>query len=256
MVKGRIHSAVMWRWLLLFFTAFFAVQCSSDGPSSLPVVVVPTPTPISSPLPEAASVNYLALGDSYTIGASVCASCRFPEQLKRKLESAIPNLTVNLQLVAQSGWTTSNLISALQERNPANDKGMVTLLIGVNNQFQNREFSIYEREFPELVNRAIFLAKGDKSRVIVISIPDYAYTPFGQRSLNPDKISTEIDRYNAFAKSYCDRNAIKYVSITDITRQGVAEPYLVALDGLHPSEKAYALFVDRIFPFASAIVRK
>ena len=107
-----------------------------------------------------------------------------------------------------------------------------------------------------MVKTAITLAKGDKNSVIVISIPDYAYTPFGQRSINPTQISTEIDRYNAFAKSYCDTNGITFINITDITRQGLEETYLVATDGLHPSEKAYSLFVDRIASKASAIVQK
>lgn len=202
------------------------------------------------------NITYLALGDSYTIGQSVCATCRFPEQLKKRLETTTPGLTIDLKIIAQTGWTTTNLIKAINEQQPANNYQMVSLLIGVNNQFQNKDFSIYEREFPELVNRGIFLARGDKSRVIVVSIPDYAFTPFGQQSRNPEGISTDIDRYNAFAKRYCDANGIAFVNITDITRQGLKETYLVALDGLHPSEKAYELFVNRMVPLANIIVRK
>jgi lysophospholipase L1-like esterase len=167
-------------------------------------------------------------------------------QLKKKLESTIPNLSVDLKIIAQTGWTTSNLIQAIKEQQPTPDYKLVTLLIGVNNQYQNKEFSIYGSEFPQLVQTAITLAKGNKNNVIVVSIPDYSYTPFGQRSANPTQISTEIDRYNAFAKSYCDSNGIAFINITDITRQGLTDPNLVATDGLHPSEKAYSLFVDRI----------
>jgi lysophospholipase L1-like esterase len=127
---------------------------------------------------------------------------------------------------------------------------LVTLLIGVNNQYQNKAFSVYEKEFPELVNKAIALAKGDKSNLIVVSIPDYAYTPTGQRLGNPEKISTEIDNYNAFAQQYCLANKIEFVFITDITRKGLQNPLLVASDGLHPSELAYSYFVERILPKA------
>jgi acyl-CoA thioesterase-1 len=127
---------------------------------------------------------------------------------------------------------------------------LVTLLIGVNNQYQGRDFSLYEKEFPELANKAIMLAKGDKKNVIVISIPDYAYTPYAANlsQSQKTKITTEIDQYNAFAESYCKANQIVFVNITDITRQGLSNPNLFASDGLHPSESAYALFVDRMFP--------
>ena len=101
-----------------------------------------------------------------------------------------------------------------------------------------------------MVNKAIALANGDKSNLIVVSIPDYAYTPTGQRLGNPEKISTEIDNYNAFAQRYCLANMIEFVSITDITRKGLQNPLLVASDGLHPSELAYSYFVERILPKA------
>lgn len=159
-------------------------------------------------------------------------------------------------MIAQTGWTTTNLLKAIQELQPSKDFDIVTLLIGVNNQNQNISFGIYEKEFPELVQTAIKLAKNDKNRVIVVSIPDYAYTPLGQQFGNAAKTSSEIDQYNAFAKKYCETNDIIYINITDITRQGLKEPYLVATDGLHPSEKAYSLFVDRIAPNATSIVKK
>jgi acyl-CoA thioesterase-1 len=242
--------------LSLIVVVAFSYQCSSEN-TTVPVVDInPTPVTQPTPPPTPKKVSYIALGDSYTIGQSVCASCRFPEQLKKNLETTIPGLTVDLKIIAQTGWTTSNLINAIKEQQPTTDYKLVTLLIGVNNQYQNREFSIYEREFPQLAQTAIALAKGNKDNVIVVSIPDYAYTPFGQQFGTPTKISTEIDRYNAFAKSYCDANGITFINITDITRQGLKETYLVATDGLHPSEKAYTLFVDRIAPKAKVIVQK
>lgn len=234
----------------------FTCQCSSENPTVPVAANNPTPNPQPAPPSTPKKVSYIALGDSYTIGQSVCVSCRFPEQLKKNLETTIPSLLVDLKIIAQTGWTTSNLINAIKEQQPTNNYNLVTLLIGVNNQYQNREFSIYEREFPQLAQTAISLAKGNKDNVIVVSIPDYAYTPFGQQFGTPTKISTEIDRYNAFAKSYCEANGITFINITDITRQGLKETYLVAIDGLHPSEKTYSLFVDRIAPKAKAIIQK
>jgi acyl-CoA thioesterase I len=195
--------------------------------------------------------KYLALGDSYTIGQSVCETCRFPEQLKANLQSTFVNDTFSLQIVAQTGWTTTNLISAINNSNPINDFDLVTLLIGVNNQYQNKPFLIYEQEFPQLVNRAIILAKGDKSKIIVVSIPDYAFTTFGNGSTT---ISTQIDAYNTFAQNFCTQNNIDFVNITDITRQGLMNTNLVASDGLHPSQLAYSKFVERLLPIAIRIL--
>lgn len=191
--------------------------------------------------------NILSLGDSYTIGESVCETCRFPEQLKDSLSNNTKDTSFNLKIVATTGWTTTNLLNGISNENLPNNYDLVTLLIGVNNQYQGKDFSIYEKEFPELVDIAINKAKGDKKRVIVVSIPDYAYTPFGKENTT---ISSEIDTYNAFAENYCNANNITFVNITDITRNGLEDTDLVASDGLHPSKKAYSLFVERLLPYA------
>jgi lysophospholipase L1-like esterase len=198
------------------------------------------------------TIKYLALGDSYTIGQSVCETCRFPIQLQNELKNYLTSKDVFVtNVIAQTGWTTTNLKSAIASQNPTNDYDLVTLLIGVNNQYQNKPFSLYELEFPELVNIGIDKAKGIKANVIVVSIPDYAYTPFGNGNTT---ISAQIDAYNAFAENYCIQNNITFVNITDITRQGLVQPNLVASDGLHPSELANSKFVERIFPKAKIIL--
>ena len=207
-----------------------------------------TTSPITT-LPDK-DFKILALGDSYTIGESVCDTCRFPVQLKDSLALKIDGSTFNLDIIARTGWTTTNLINAINNENPANDYDLVTLLIGVNNQYQKKPFSLYTSEFPLLLNTAIALAKGDKTNVIVISIPDYAYTPFGQSSSDPAKISEELNTYNDFAKSYSNQNEVSFIYITDITRQGLNNPELVASDGLHPSKLAYSKFVELLRPVA------
>lgn len=232
----------------------FIFSNCSEGEEPL-VVITPknTTTPfVDVNLPR--QLNYLALGDSYTIGQSVCETCRFPEQLRKRLGDLNPKNTYAIKIIARTGWTTTNLISAINAENPTSNYDLVTLLIGVNNQYQNKPFSVYEKEFPDLIFKAISLARGDRSNVIVVSIPDYAFTPFGKQSSNPSKISSEIDKYNAFAQKYCLEQNIEFVSITDITRQGFINPLLVAQDGLHPSELAYSLFLDRIFPKATLAI--
>lgn len=241
--------------IVAFFTYVITTSCSSESPMT-ESGTTPTPTNPALQIPtRAETINYLALGDSYTIGESVCETCRFPEQLKSALKNINLQNNFSLEIIARTGWTTTDLISAIEFNNPKNNYDLVTLLIGVNNQYQGRNFSIYEKEFPQLVTKAISLAKGDKTKLIVVSIPDYTYTPFGQSYGNPGSISTEIDRYNTFAKSYCEANAITYINITDITRQGLNNSSLVASDGLHPSKEAYALFVQRLLPKAVAILQ-
>jgi lysophospholipase L1-like esterase len=230
----------------LFILALY--NCSDSDTLIVSAPVNTTPPIVEENLPR--QYNYLALGDSYTIGHSVCETCRFPEQLRKKLADLDPKNTYNAKIIATTGWTTTNLISAINAANPASYYDLLTLLIGVNNQYHSKPFSVYENEFPVLVNKAIALARGDKSNVIVVSIPDYAFTPFGKQSSNPSKISAEIDNYNDFAQKYCLEQNIEFISITDITRQGFINPLLVATDGLHPSELAYSYFVERILPKA------
>lgn len=225
--------------ILLLLILIFVLSCSSEEKL------------ISTAANTSQNRKILALGDSYTIGQSVCQTCKFPKQLKDSLLDNLPDTyNFSLQVIAQTGWTTTNLIAAISSEKPALDFDLVTLLIGVNNQYQNKPFTVYESEFPYLVDKAIRSAKENKSKVIVVSIPDYAFTPFGQGSNNAQNISTQIDQYNLFAKNYCDSNDIAFVNITDITRLGLQQSNLVATDGLHPSKIAYSKFVERILPLA------
>jgi lysophospholipase L1-like esterase len=190
--------------------------------------------------------NYLALGDSYTVGESVCFTCKFPIQLQDSIsKNTSLNTIFTTKIIAQTGWTTSNLKTAIAAQNLDTNYDLVTLLIGVNNQFQGKPFLLFEQEFPELVAIAINKAKGDKNKVIVVSIPDYAFTPFGSGSAT---ISNGILQYNTFAKNYCEQNNITFVNITDITQLGLQQTNLVASDGLHPSKIAYSKFVELILP--------
>ena len=182
---------------IIIFTVSFGVVfygCISNNSDETPNTENPA-TPKNFKL--------IALGDSYTIGQSVCESCRFPAQLKDSLQTRYTTLdTFNLEIIAQTGWTTTNLKNAISSANPPNDFDLVTLLIGVNNQYQNKPFELYETEFIDLVDTAVSLVGGNASKLIVVSIPDYAYTPFGQAS-NALNISTQLELYNTYAQTYC-----------------------------------------------------
>lgn len=240
--------------ILTFLFVTFTINCDSENETpKVTTNILPSVT--TTPPLVSKTINYLALGDSYTIGQSVCKTCNYPEQLQRNLSNKYPTTSFLLKIIAKTGWTTSNLLSAIKTANLNANYDLVTLLIGVNNQFQNTSFSVYEKEFPELVNKAITLAKERKSNVIVISIPDYAYTPFGQSPMYDNKkITEEIDKYNAFAESYCRDNNIQFVNITDISRRGLTNPNLVTQDRLHPSGLAYSLFVERILAKAKLAI--
>lgn len=198
-----------------------------------------------------APFRYLALGDSYTIGQSVCNACSFPAQIQSQLQANNPHNTYTIDIIAQTGWTTTNLLDAIDDHNPDNNYDLVTLLIGVNNQFQNKDFDIYQQEFPALVHKALAFAKAKETNLIVLSIPDYAYTPYGQEKGNTKRITEEINRYNGFARQYCEEKGILFIDITYITRKGLTNKELVAQDGLHLSEEAYRLFAERIAPMAA-----
>lgn len=186
-------------------------------------------------------IRFLALGDSYTIGQSVPVDKRWPRQLMDTLEAKGYEVDT-LHYIATTGWRTDNLINAISGKN-LEDKNfnLVSLLIGVNNQYQGRPFMQYQNEFPALLDSAIRYAGGIRERVFVVSIPDYAYTPFGQG--DPD-ISEELDQYNAYNQQIAEEEGVTWFNITPISRQGLVEPVLVANDGLHPSGEQYRRWVD------------
>jgi lysophospholipase L1-like esterase len=148
------------------------------------------------------------------------------------------------EIVAVTGWRTDDLKKAVKTRGLARDYHLVSLLIGVNNQYQNRSLSQYAREFDELLEIAIDHAGGNKSGVFVLSIPDYGYTPFG--SAKRAEISKQIDAFNAVNRKITTKRKVTYIDITDISRRGLVESDLVAGDGLHPSGKMYTLWVEKI----------
>lgn len=189
------------------------------------------------------NIKFLALGDSYTIGESVVATDRWPAQLMDSL-SARGLEFVESKIIATTGWRTDNLKEAIRHAKLKPEYSLVSLLIGVNNFYQGRSVESYEPEFEELLQTAIKLAGGVKSRVFVVSIPDYGYTPFGKS--NQATISKGIDEFNEANESIAKKMGVQYYNITDISRKGLVEPDLVAFDGLHPSAKMYAEWVERI----------
>lgn len=188
-----------------------------------------------------APVQYLALGDSYTIGESVEPEGRWPLQLAAALR-ADGVVIDDPRIIARTGWTTDELSSAIDAAAPlGDDYGLVTLLIGVNNQYRGRTLDEYAREFAVLLERAIGFAGRRADRVVVLAIPDWGVTPFAARS-GRDTAATarELDAYNAAAAKLCAQRGVAFVDIAPVSRERGAEPAMLADDGLHPSAAMYA----------------
>ena len=191
------------------------------------------------------ALSMLALGDSYTIGESVDMDARWPHQLIRQLR-AMGVSAADPDYIARTGWTTRNLLGWIQTRPPEEKKyNLVSILIGVNNQYQGMDIASYEPDLRKIIDIALEIVDQDSSRLMILSIPDYAYTPFGNGFTN---ISEEIDSYNEIKRRVAEEYGIPYIYITDISREGLDNPSLVAADGLHPSEEQYARWVQTIIP--------
>jgi lysophospholipase L1-like esterase len=197
------------------------------------------------------SLRYLALGDSYTIGESVPDSQRWPVQLAEALRG--DGIEVGkVDIIARTGWRTDDLDAAITRNKPQGPYDLVSLLIGVNNQYQGRPLEQYRKEFPALLERAIGFTGGKPDHVIVLSIPDYGATPYGQSSGDPSHISGEIDKYNAIAGAACGAAHVRFIDITPGSRRAAEDKSLVADDGLHPSGKMYAEWAHLALPEARA----
>lgn len=192
--------------------------------------------------------NYLALGDSYTIGESVPDSGRFPAQLVSALQKN--NVFVNTpEIIATTGWTTDELASAIKKKESLllPRYNLVSLLIGVNNQYRGRDAEEYRTQFKDLLRTAIVFAGGEKAKVFVLSIPDWGVTPFAE-GRDRKKIGEEIDLYNKINKEGTLKEGITYIDITPESRTAVNDKSLIAADGLHPSEKMYKEWIDLMLP--------
>jgi lysophospholipase L1-like esterase len=203
-------------------------------------IIVPEPVSEPAVKKDPSPRKILALGDSYTIGAGVVAADRWTSKLVG-LNNQNYNFTKHT-VIAKSGWTTSNLINGIENEKPAKEYDLVTLLIGVNNQYQNLSFALFEKEFVELVQTAQSLAIDKQPRLLVLSIPDWSKSPFG-KSAAPAETAEEINQYNAFIKNYCAQNNIALVDVTTITRSNLDRQYFT-LDDLHYTGTMHQLWAE------------
>lgn len=225
--------------LVIFFSA-----CSKP---LQPVDSLPTPNP-----PSPIAKTYLALGDSYTIGQNVPVLERFPLQTTQWLVGNGVNMTAT-NIIATTGWTTTNLLAALASQNPV-PHDVVSLLIGVNDQYQQWDTTGYRARFTQLLEKSIVLAKGLSNHVFVLSIPDYSVTPFASYG-DTIQISRQIDQFNAINKEITSMYKCTYLDITPSTREAKNNLTFLANDGLHPSGLEYKRWAERLGPLMLAVLK-
>ncbi|MEQ9186381.1 MAG: SGNH/GDSL hydrolase family protein [Cryomorphaceae bacterium] len=187
------------------------------------------------------SLSVLALGDSYTIGESVPEQARWPNQLKSALGEK--GISLRFHIVAKTGWRTDDLLAGMERVSDTATFDKVSILIGVNNQYQGRSIDQFEKELESIISAALQKCGNDTSSIFFISIPDYGYSPFGE-TLDTIKISEELDRYNAVTQMKAHKLGVPVVDVTSISRSRKGE--MIAKDGLHPSQQQYAAWVDAI----------
>jgi len=198
------------------------------------------------------NARYLALGDSYTIGESVKQNQRWPVQLATRLTEhgvAIDKPVI----IARTGWTSGQLLAAIERKNPLGTFDLVSLMIGVNNQYRHRSLAEFRSEFRLLLQKAQAFAGDDAKRLIVLSIPNWGVTPYGQR-FNPQLIGDDIERFNKLCREETTRIGAQYVNITALSEDLAEDRSYTAADGLHPSAKLYKAWVDEVFPRALEVL--
>jgi len=199
-----------------------------------------------SPKTSSETIRFLALGDSYTIGESVAENERWPVQLADSLRIAGFKIDEPL-IIAKTGWTTDELQEGIEQVNPQGPFDLVSLLIGVNNQYRGRDVGEYRIQFKQLLEQAISFAGDNINKVIVLSIPDWGVTPFASGQ-NRDKIATKINQFNEINRYETEQKGIRYVDVTPFSRKALDDTSFIASDGLHPSEKMYAGWVSLALP--------
>jgi lysophospholipase L1-like esterase len=209
-----------------------------------------SPTRSASPLPAAPGLRYLALGDSYTIGEKVADGDRFPANLTKRLRARGIELR-SPHILARTGWTTADLSANIANAGPLGTFDLVTLLIGVNNQYRGLDLESYRLDFSSLVDQAVVFAGLDAGRVIVISVPDWSVMPYA-RNFDRVLVGLQIDAFNQANKEIATAKGVRYVNITHLARKAGEDPSMAAVDGLHPSAKQYQLWVESILPEALA----
>lgn len=200
-----------------------------------------------------AGARFLALGDSYTVGTAVGPHDGWPWQLAELLrKNNVP--CEDPFVIAEEGWSAEDLVAGIDAAKPQGPYDLVTVMIGVNNQFRGGTLDAYRRQLGEVFKRALAAAENDPHRVIGLTIPDYGVTPFA-RNRDPKRIAAEIGRFNRVFYEEAHKRGIRVVNVTRVSSFARTNPTLVAEDGLHPSPRLHNLWAHVVFPYARSAIQ-
>ena len=197
--------------------------------------------------------RFLALGDSYTIGERVSTKNRWPNQLATLLEAE--GIRTDVTVIARTGWTVDELWEGIQANPPEGTYDLVTVLIGVNDQYRGYPVAWYRDKFRFMLEKAVLYAGGHPDKVIVLSIPDWGFTPFAAIKGDTEPISQQIDEFNAVNLEETKSVGAHYVDVTIISRMAMDDFELITGDRLHPSGKMYAMWAEKVLPVAREILK-
>jgi lysophospholipase L1-like esterase len=232
------------KWTISILILMMA--CAAESPMNNDQTPAPTLVP--------GQYRYLSLGDSYTIGERVAPEERWSVILTELLRKNNINIA-NPEIIAKTGWTTAELMEGIKGQNPKGPYNLVSILIGVNNQYRGQSIERYREELRELLQQAIGFAGGNIERVFMLSTPDWGVTPFAKGS-DQAKIATEIDAFNKAAKEECEKSGIVFIDITPLSRTARNDASLIADDGLHFSGKMYRQWAEFALPTVQNRVNK
>ncbi len=201
-----------------------------------------------------AAPAYLALGDSYTIGEGVEPAGRWPVQLAAALRGEGIAIA-DPRIIATTGWTTDELDAGIDSAHSqaaiGHDHALVSLLVGVNNQYRGRPLDEFRVQFAALLQRAVAFAGGDPRRVLVLAIPDWGVTPFAfAQSRDAGLVGAQVDAFNAVCREEAARAGAHWIDIAPVSRARGGEAGMLVDDGLHPSAAMYALWTAQALPAA------
>ena len=222
-----------------FCTLCFQIQTMNSVRALFYIFLISSITSFS----QETKISFLALGDSYTIGTSEALKNNWPNQLVEILNKK--GYETEVKTVANAGWTSEKLLIEIEKENLKPSYDIVSLLIGVNNQYRGMEFESFKKDFILLLEKSLLLVRNDSTKAIVLSIPDWSITPFA-RSKDKERIIKELKAYNSFIKLETEKRGMTYIEITKSSRNAGVNPSLLASDSLHPSKKMYKIWVKKI----------
>lgn len=209
-------------------------------------------TNTSPALTQSEPLRLVTLGDSYTHGTDeVERRDTWPQQLVRAMRGE-----VRLRLVENLADVTNTseyvLLEQLQRVAPL-QPDVVTLLVGANDVVApGITLEDYDRNIRAILDGLLELLP--PQRLFVITTPDHSLTARGGDYEAREVARAEIEAVNEVLSAAAAERGIAVIDISPVSDRVVVDPTLVGADGLHPSAKQYAGWVEIIAPIMRRVL--